>query len=250
MEHTMIVQREPEPLALARIGERFRHLRIVDPAAERAITTSMHRFGQLTPVVVCRLEPGQFQLLDGFKRLSAARSLAMQELSACRLEASLRAGKAAMLHLNRAGRMISGMEEALVVHSLCHEDGLSQVEIAELLGFLHEHKVRNHLWLTADVHYCAAHHYHPDGAAFQDFEPFWEFVAGPLNAGSFGPNPLDKTFGPQVVFQKAPPAQNTSPFAGFQFFGEVQIDGQTAELTVMLRDLDGVSVFEQKLQPA
>ena len=76
MEHTMIVQREPEPLALARIGERFRHLRIVDPAAERAITTSMHRFGQLTPVVVCRLEPGQFQLLDGFKRLSAARRLA------------------------------------------------------------------------------------------------------------------------------------------------------------------------------
>ena len=110
--------------------------------------------------------------------------------------------------------------------------------------------MRNHLWLTADVHYCAAHHYHPDRAAFQDFEPFWEFVAGPLNAGSFGPNPLDKTFGPQVVFQKAPPAQNTSPFAGFQFFGEVQIDGQTAELTVTLRDRDGVSVFEQKLQPA
>jgi len=124
-----------------------------------------------------------------------------------------------------------------------------ELEIAELLGFLRAQQVRNHVWLTADVHYCAAHHYHPDRAAFQDFEPFWEFVAGPLNAGSFGPNPLDKTFGPQVVFEKAPPAQNTSPFAGFQFFGEVQIDGQTAELTVMLRDLDGVSVFEQKLQP-
>jgi len=52
-----------------------------------------------------------------------------------------------------------------------------------------------------------------------------------------------------VVFEKAPPVQNTSPFAGFQFFGEVQIDGQTAELTVTLRDLDGVSVFQQKLQP-
>ena len=124
-----------------------------------------------------------------------------------------------------------------------------ELEIAELLGFLRAQQVRNHVWLTADVHYCAAHHYHPDRAAFQDFEPFWEFVAGPLNAGSFGPNPLDKTFGPQVVFEKAPPAQNTSPFAGFQFFGEVQIDGQTAELTVTLRDLDGVSVFEQKLQP-
>ena len=57
-----------------------------------------------------------------------------------------------------------------------------ELEIAELLGFLRAQKVRNHVWLTADVHYCAAHHYHPDRAAFQDFEPFWEFVAGPLNA--------------------------------------------------------------------
>jgi alkaline phosphatase D len=122
-------------------------------------------------------------------------------------------------------------------------------EIAELLGFLREQQVRNHVWLTADVHYCAAHHYDPNQAAFQDFEPFWEFVAGPLNAGSFGPNALDATFGPQLVFQKAPPAQNTSPFAGFQFFGEVNIEAQSGELTVTLRDLDGISVFEQKLAP-
>ncbi|NBF02451.1 alkaline phosphatase [Pseudomonas sp. Fl5BN2] len=124
-----------------------------------------------------------------------------------------------------------------------------ELEIAELLAYLRKHQVRNHVWLTADVHYCAAHHYHPDRAAFQDFEPFWEFVAGPLNAGSFGPNVLDQTFGPEVVFQKAPPTQNSSPFAGFQFFGEVQIDGQSAELSVILRDLDGVSVYEHKLQP-
>ncbi|MGE8414393.1 MAG: alkaline phosphatase D family protein [Pseudomonas sp.] len=125
-----------------------------------------------------------------------------------------------------------------------------ELEIAELLAYLRKHRVRNHVWLTADVHYCAAHHYHPDRAAFQDFEPFWEFVAGPLNAGSFGPNALDKTFGPEVVFQKAPPTQNASPFAGFQFFGEVQIDGQTAQMNVILRDLDGVAVFERTLQPA
>lgn len=134
MEQNMLFQKEPEPLAIAKIGERFRSLRIVDPAAERAIVKSMHRYGQLTPVVVCCLEPGQFELLDGFKRLSGARNLSMSELTAYRLTASLRVGKAAMLHLNRAGRNISGMEEALVVHSLCHEDGLTQVEIAELLG--------------------------------------------------------------------------------------------------------------------
>ncbi|WP_311969024.1 alkaline phosphatase D family protein [Pseudomonas baltica] len=124
-----------------------------------------------------------------------------------------------------------------------------ELEMADLLGFLRQHKVANTVWLTADVHYCAAHHYHPERAAFQDFEPFWEFVAGPLNAGSFGPNPLDGTFGPEVVFQKAPPAQNTSPFAGYQFFGEVRIEGQSGEMTVQLRDLDGVVVFEQRLQP-
>ncbi|BBP63242.1 MULTISPECIES: alkaline phosphatase D family protein [Pseudomonas] len=124
-----------------------------------------------------------------------------------------------------------------------------EVEIAELLGYLRKHQVRNYVWLTADVHYCAAHHYHPEQAAFQDFEPFWEFVAGPLNAGSFGPNALDKTFGPEVVFQKAPPAQNASPFAGYQFFGEVNIDGQSGAMSVVLRDLEGVAVFEKKLEP-
>jgi alkaline phosphatase D len=123
-----------------------------------------------------------------------------------------------------------------------------ELEIAELLGFLRAQQVRNFVFITADVHYCAAHHYHPDRAAFQDFEPFWEFVAGPLNAGSFGPDVLDETFGPEVVFQKAA-GRNASPFAGFQFFGEVGVEGGSGEMRVVLRDLDGVAVFEQKLQP-
>jgi alkaline phosphatase D len=45
------------------------------------------------------------------------------------------------------------------------------------------------------VHYTAAHYYNPEKAAFQEFEPFWEFVSGPLHAGSFGPGDLDMTFG-------------------------------------------------------
>ena len=46
----------------------------------------------------------------------------------------------------------------------------------------------NTVWLTADVHYAAAHYYNPDKAQFQEFDPFWEFVARPLHAGTFGPN--------------------------------------------------------------
>lgn len=124
-----------------------------------------------------------------------------------------------------------------------------ELEFADLLAHLKRERVRNVVWLTADVHYCAAHWYDPSRAAFQDFDGFWEFVAGPLNAGSFGPNALDATFGPQVMFQKAPaPGQvNLSPFAGLQFFGEVNVDVGGQTLTVDLRDLDGRAVFTKTL---
>jgi hypothetical protein len=62
---------------------------------------------------------------------------------------------------------------------------------------------------------------------------------------------LDGTFGPQVVFFRAPPPGmvNLSPYSGLQFFGEVNIDAQTLQMTVDLRDINGVSVFSKTLQP-
>lgn len=50
------------------------------------------------------------------------------------LDLSVHARKAAMIDLNRKKGSISDLEEGLVVHSLCREDGLSQVEVAVLLG--------------------------------------------------------------------------------------------------------------------
>ncbi|MFC4053912.1 alkaline phosphatase D family protein [Actinomadura syzygii] len=122
-------------------------------------------------------------------------------------------------------------------------------EIADLLSYARQHRVRNMVWLTADVHYTAAHYYDPAKASFKDFDPFWEFVSGPLNAGAFGPNKLDGTFGPVAKFVQAPPHANTSPAEGFQFFGEVEIDGDAATLTVRLRDLDGHALHTETLTP-
>ncbi|WP_317205404.1 alkaline phosphatase D family protein [Janthinobacterium sp.] len=122
-----------------------------------------------------------------------------------------------------------------------------ELEMARLLKSIKA--VANVVWITTDVHYCAAHYYDPAKARFADFAPFWEFVAGPMNAGSFGPGKLDQTFGPTAVFSKSPPLQNSSPFAGFQFFGEVRIDPQSKALTVELLDLDGVSQFSKTLAP-
>ena len=126
-----------------------------------------------------------------------------------------------------------------------------ELEIAGLLRFIRDNDITGVVWLTADVHYTAAHHYDPNRAQFQEFAPFWEFVSGPLNAGSFGPNPLDNTFGPQVVFVKAPPEgqANLPPSAGLQFFGQVDIDGATEVMTVQLKDLTGATLFSQELQP-
>jgi alkaline phosphatase D len=125
-----------------------------------------------------------------------------------------------------------------------------EFEFADLLSHIKRQKVPNVVWITADVHYTAAHHYDPRRAVFRDFDPFWEFVAGPLNAGTFGPGVLDNTFGPEAVFVKAPPPgqANLSPFSGLQFFGEVNID-PSGLFTVDLRDLEGRSVYSRTLAP-
>jgi alkaline phosphatase D len=124
-----------------------------------------------------------------------------------------------------------------------------ELEFAEVLRFAHERGIGGIVMLTADVHYTAAHRYDPGRAAVGDFTPFWEFVSGPLNAGGFGPNPLDATFGPQTMFVKAPPVANVSPLDGFQFFGHVFIDGHSEAMTVSLRDLDGTVWYSVELEP-
>ncbi|SQD99027.1 putative secreted alkaline phosphatase [Parafrankia sp. Ea1.12] len=126
-----------------------------------------------------------------------------------------------------------------------------EVEIGQVLSAIRRNRVRNTVWITADVHYTAALSYHPDRAATRDFDPFWEFVAGPLNAGTFGPNALDPTFGPEQVFARTPPPgqSNLPPSAGLQFFGRLAIDGGSRALTVELRDAAG-GVLWSKALPA
>jgi alkaline phosphatase D len=126
-----------------------------------------------------------------------------------------------------------------------------EFEIADVLNFIQRRRVDGVVFLTADVHYCAAHYYDPSVARYQDFDPFWEFVSGPLHAGSFGPNALDDTFGPTVIFQKAPPAgqSNLPPSAGLQFCGQVDIDPVDKKMVVAFKDLNGVEIFSQELVP-
>jgi ParB/RepB/Spo0J family partition protein len=121
-------------LKIVEIGEHYGRYRLHVPEAERAMAKSLERYGQLSPVVVCRRQE-RYELVDGFKRLGAARRFQQIEyLSARLLDADERTVKAAIYGLNRAGGRTRELEEAWIIHALVREDGMSQVEVAELLG--------------------------------------------------------------------------------------------------------------------
>ncbi|HQX57933.1 MAG TPA: alkaline phosphatase D family protein [Burkholderiaceae bacterium] len=124
-----------------------------------------------------------------------------------------------------------------------------EIELADLLSFIKRHAIHNMVWLCADVHYTAAHYFDPAQAAYPDFLPFWEFVSGPLHAGSYGPFGADATFGVQVRYSRASPVRGASPAAGFQFFGEVAIDPDSGCLTVQLCDVSGSVLHTEVIAP-
>ena len=74
-----LLQLKPEE-----IGEQYGRYRLHVPEAERAMAKSLERYGQLSPVVVCRRDE-RYELIDGFKRLAAARRLAQIDVLSARL---------------------------------------------------------------------------------------------------------------------------------------------------------------------
>jgi ParB-like chromosome segregation protein Spo0J len=144
---------ELRSLTLEEIDVRYGRYRLSALEAEETMAHSLRRYGQISPVVVC-LRDEALVLIDGFKRLSAARGLkGFESLSARRIEVDERSAKAAMYGLNRTGRHFGELEEAWLVQALVREDGLSQVEVAVLLG-RHKSWVSRRLALMEKL--CAA----------------------------------------------------------------------------------------------
>src|SRR5205085_5258181 len=122
------------PVALAELGERYRRYRLSDPPAEEAMAGSLRRWGQLSPVVAC-VRAEQLELLDGLKRLAAARQIhELVSLSVRVLDVDEPLAKAAILGLNRDQRPARELEEAWVVQGLVRDDGMTQAAAAHVLG--------------------------------------------------------------------------------------------------------------------
>jgi len=124
-----------------------------------------------------------------------------------------------------------------------------ETELADLLSYIEQERIRNVVWLTADVHYAAAFHYAPERARFRNFHPFWEFIAGPLHAGTGAPRTPDDTFGPEERFVGVPRETSAvGPAAGLQFFGKVSISAASRTMHVSLHNLEGETVFATDIE--
>lgn len=117
---------------LGELGEQLSALRLCEPAAALAIQQSLARYGQLSPVVVFGHED-KLELVDGFKRLQAARKLGWREL---RVRHGVTDAVQATVQIwaLHAGRGLTELEEGWVVRALYRDHGLSQPAIAVRLA--------------------------------------------------------------------------------------------------------------------
>jgi ParB-like chromosome segregation protein Spo0J len=122
------------PVRLDELGNQFRRYRLRTPQAVQAMAQSLRRWGQCAPIVAC-LREEKPQVLDGFTRCEAAHQVrGMTTLSVRLIDVDDRRAKAAIYGLNQIGRRPHELEEAWIIQALVREDGLSQLEVAELLG--------------------------------------------------------------------------------------------------------------------
>jgi ParB-like chromosome segregation protein Spo0J len=122
------------PVPLEALGDRFRRYRLRVPQAVTAMAQSLRHWGQCAPIVAT-VRDERPQVLDGFTRWEAATQVrGMATLVVRLVERDDRHAKAAVYGLNQTGRRPHELEEARIVQSLVRDDGLSQLEVAELLG--------------------------------------------------------------------------------------------------------------------
>ena len=122
-----------QKIKLENMDERFSLFRLTRPDQIREMQRSMESVGQLHPVIV-RRQDSRYQLLDGFKKFYAARSLKWESLLGQSVEVDEQTAKIMILTYNGQGSSLADYEQAQIVYSLKKEHLLGQEEIARLVG--------------------------------------------------------------------------------------------------------------------
>jgi len=128
-EPSRIVERTVE---LDALGEELSKLRLCERASLEAMRRSLATHGQLGAIAVF---PGRerLEILDGFKRVRAARALSWPSLWARVLSVGPLEAKLSLRELH-AGRSLCELEEGWLVRSLHRDDGVSLPQIAHHLS--------------------------------------------------------------------------------------------------------------------
>lgn len=135
---------------LSKLGLSLGRLRQIPEPAVRAMTESLRSKGQLSPLVAARGEDRTLILVDGFVRHLAATRLGLDTLLVEIVDLSPIQMKA-QLYLRNRERGLLVIEECRLVHKLVELDGLSQVEVGDLLEQQHKSWACRRLALLAQV---------------------------------------------------------------------------------------------------
>ena len=120
----------------------FEEGRIVDPSAVDKLAVSMAKTGQKMPLIA--VDDGEaWTLVDGYHRLAAARRCGWDVIWVELWSTDVRTGLIQVLCGSQA-RRFEAVEEGYLIQRLVGEEGLSQREVAELMG-VSVSTVRNHL---------------------------------------------------------------------------------------------------------
>jgi ParB-like chromosome segregation protein Spo0J len=119
-------------LDLAELGDGLSALRLCDASAIEAMRRSFARHGQLDALTVF-VTRGQLEVIDGFKRVRAARVLEWRTLRARVVDVDAAEAKILLLALHDR-RGLTELEEGWLIRSLYRDDHLPQATIAARLG--------------------------------------------------------------------------------------------------------------------
>jgi len=117
---------------IASLGERLAALRLCEATALAAVRSSLERHGQLSALTLF-VEPSGLEILDGFKRVRAARALGWSTMLARIDDVGAIDAKVRVCELHDR-RGLTELEEAWLVRSLYRDDGLGQPEIARRMS--------------------------------------------------------------------------------------------------------------------
>ena len=95
-----------------------------------------------------------------------------------------------------------------------------QTELRTIVSTILDRRIRNVVWLAADVHYAQINAYDPDGDGVADFH---EFISGPLSAASVKPLLPDPALRPSTLYSGG----------GFSNFGLVTVNGTSLRVAIL-----------------